>query len=626
MDASTYLDCQLRLASAALAVRGGAIVPELSRIAEELNAVASELLPSNILQQRLGLSDMAMHVVWTLTATMLDGSFRARIAEAVGSNRITADVIGRIAYEGSPRVAFFELGPTSPLRQLGVIERCDGGGPELHETQWAWTISRRIVAWLYGDTRVDPALPSCFLSGPVSLEELALAPGVASAARDAIKTNGVVIATGARGLGRRSVLVATAHECDLQVLEIDSRKLAKDAEVFAAIVRECKLLGAQPLVRDLDMLDRDDQQTLVDRLSAIEGTLFVTSRDRATALRWNRPVIEVPLAAPLSKDRASHWHRALAAGTESDARHLAAQYPIAPALVDRAAKSARARAQGRDLESRDIVAGVRSVLDDRLSGLARRLDVKQCWDDLVLADEHVNSLRELVARVRRRGMVYEEWGFGDKVGKGLGIAALFSGPPGTGKTMLASLVAKELDLEIYVADLSQLVSKYIGETEKHLAELFDAAEAAHAVLLFDEADSLFGKRTDVKSSNDRYANLETNYLLQRLESFTGICILTSNHESNIDPAFQRRLSLHLRLDLPDAEERSALWAAMIPKNAPAASIDFASLGRRFEMSGGYIKNAMIRAAFLAADEASPITDALLYKSAQAEYEAMGKLS
>jgi SpoVK/Ycf46/Vps4 family AAA+-type ATPase len=175
--------------------------------------------------------------------------------------------------------------------------------------------------------------------------------------------------------------------------------------------------------------------------------------------------------------------------------------------------------------------------------------------------------------------------------------------------------------------MAKVVSKFIGETERNLAALFDAAEAGHAILLFDEADSLFGKRTDVKSSNDRYANLETNYLLQRLESFTGICLLTSNHESNIDPAFQRRLSLHLRFQLPAEEERATLWRAMLPQAAPVAEdIDPGSLGRRYSMSGGYIRNAVLRAAFLAADEGSPITAAHLECAARIEYEGMGKIA
>jgi SpoVK/Ycf46/Vps4 family AAA+-type ATPase len=279
------------------------------------------------------------------------------------------------------------------------------------------------------------------------------------------------------------------------------------------------------------------------------------------------------------------------------------------------------------MEPEDIYAGVRAVLDDKLGDYARRVEVTQTWDDLVLPEDQMEQVQYLIARIRQRRTVYEQWGFAAKIGKGLGTSALFSGPPGTGKTMVAALIAKELGIELYQVDMAKITSKYIGETERNLAALFDAAEAGHAILLFDEADSLFGKRTEVKSSNDRYANLETNYLLQRLESFTGICLLTSNHESNIDPAFQRRLSLHVRFELPEAEERAALWQATLPAAAPVAEgVDFMKLAKKYEMSGGYIRNAALRAAFLAADEGSDITAAHLERAAKLEYEGMGKIA
>ncbi|MBA3817716.1 MAG: ATP-binding protein [Deltaproteobacteria bacterium] len=253
--------------------------------------------------------------------------------------------------------------------------------------------------------------------------------------------------------------------------------------------------------------------------------------------------------------------------------------------------------------------------------------MSQKWDDLVLPSYQLEAIVELRARIRGRAHVYEHWGFGDKVGRGLGVSALFSGPPGTGKTMVASLLASELGLELYQVDLGKVVSKYIGETEKNLASLFDAAEASCALLLFDEADSLFGKRTDVKSSNDRYANLETNYLLQRLESFSGVCLLTTNHESAIDEAFMRRLSMHLRFDMPDIEERERLWITMMPSSAPLDDgIDFNQLATRYVMSGGYIRNAALRAAFIAYEARSWITANILERAARREYEAMGKIA
>ena len=381
-----------------------------------------------------------------------------------------------------------------------------------------------------------------------------------AAAREAMKAKrAVIVASGAPGLGRRTLLAAAAREAGVDVLQIDAKRLAKDPGVLAkqlrTIARECKLLRRTPLVCNLEALaDEKDpgRVELVGTQLAVEldGPIFVTCGVQRPQTRWERPAIVIDVRAPSSAQRARLWCAALADASESDGDHLATQYPLAPALVEQAAHAATARAVGRRVTPEDIEAGVRSVLDDRLSSFARRVEVTQTWDDLVIPTEQQQSIIELIARIRRRRMVYEQWGFAAKVGKGLGVSALFSGPPGTGKTMVAALIARELGLELYQVDTGKLVSKWIGETERHLGELFDAAEAGHAILLFDEADSLFGKRTEVKSSNDRYANLETNYLLQRLESFTGICLLTSNHESSIDPAFQRRLSLHLRFDVP----------------------------------------------------------------------------
>jgi len=232
-----------------------------------------------------------------------------------------------------------------------------------------------------------------------------------------------------------------------------------------------------------------------------------------------------------------------------------------------------------------------------------------------------------MARIRERARVYETWGFAKKVGKGLGVSALFSGPPGTGKTMAAGLIAQDLGVEIYQVDLSKIVSKWIGETEKNLAMLFDAAEAGHAILLFDEADALFAKRTEVKSSNDRYANQEVNFLLQRMESFAGIVILTTNLDTAIDEAFLRRLSLRVQFPMPEPEERLKLWETLIPKTAPTqGDLRLEKLADHYVMSGGYIRNAVLRAAFLAASERRSIDSTHLSRAAHLEYEAMGKIT
>jgi SpoVK/Ycf46/Vps4 family AAA+-type ATPase len=238
----------------------------------------------------------------------------------------------------------------------------------------------------------------------------------------------------------------------------------------------------------------------------------------------------------------------------------------------------------------------------------------------------MDQARALVARVRHAHRVLEEWGFGGKLPRGIGVAALLSGPPGTGKTMLAGIIARELNLELYQVDLSKVVSKWVGETEKQLARIFEAADAGHALLLFDEADALFARRTEVKSAIDRYANLEVNYLLQRIESFGGMTILTTNLEASIDPALRRRLACHIAFWPPDVEERELLWRRMLTARAPTGEIDYVRLAEKFaEMTGANIRNAVLGAAFLAAAEESPITQPLLERAARGEYSAMGRV-
>jgi AAA+ superfamily predicted ATPase len=350
---------------------------------------------------------------------------------------------------------------------------------------------------------------------------------------------------------------------------------------------------------------------------------------------FDRGSVLVQLAAPSEAAREVLWRRFLPPeAPPAVARWAAERYRLTPGIIRSAATAATRRANEAcargglpaELTGPDLHDAVRGVLDAKLTTLGTRLAWRQTWDDLVLPDDAVDDIVEFVSRVRHRRLVYETWGMARKVAKGMGLSALFSGPPGTGKTMVAGLIAQELGLDLYQIDLSKVVSKWIGETEKNLGELFDAAEAGHALLLFDEADSLFAKRTQVNTSNDRYANLEVNYLLQRLEAFTGIVILTTNHDTTIDDAFRRRLSLRIEFAMPAPPERERIWRAMLTEGpALAPDLDLASLAHRFEMSGGYIRNAALRAAFLAANDGTPITMPHLLRAARAEYQAMGKV-
>ena len=229
-------------------------------------------------------------------------------------------------------------------------------------------------------------------------------------------------------------------------------------------------------------------------------------------------------------------------------------------------------------------------------------------------------------RIRERSRILERWGYARHLGLSRGVSALFSGAPGTGKTMAASVVSSELGLELFRVDLSAVVSKWVGETEKQLARIFDEADDAQALLLFDEADSLFGKRTEVRGAQDRYANLEVNYLLQRMEQFGGVSVLTTNQESGIDAALMRRLSVRIRFPEPDAEQREALWRALLPpETALGGDVDLRRLAETYEMTGGHIRNAIVRAAVAAAREGRPLVDKDLEVGAYREYVELGKV-
>jgi SpoVK/Ycf46/Vps4 family AAA+-type ATPase len=288
-------------------------------------------------------------------------------------------------------------------------------------------------------------------------------------------------------------------------------------------------------------------------------------------------------------------------------------------------------AQGADRVSDDaspaVEAYIRQTRDARLGQFARRVDRLASWSSVVFPPDILDSLRELVARVRHGRQVYETWGMNRTIATARGLTALFQGPPGTGKTLVAGVIARELGLDLYQVDLSKVMSKWIGETERNLSTIFDAAEDGQVVLLFDEADSLFAKRTEVRSSNDRYANLEVNYLLQRLDSFEGIAILTTNIGNSIDQAFKRRLSFRLSFPFPDEDTREQLWRAHLPPELPiAGTLTLDALARKYQLSGGYIRNACLRAAFLAAQDETSLHQRHLERAVALEFAELGKLS
>jgi len=404
------------------------------------------------------------------------------------------------------------------------------------------------------------------------------------------------------------------------------------------LLREAALADAVAVVINLEELEvgeaGDGRLRLVaQRLEQATVPVAIVAGREGCRLRTRRPSVRVAWNVPDLATRQELW-QALTGGVHED---LAQRFQIGAGAIERATASARARARGANeppavapLTTAELISGPRHNLADRMAGLAERVVVAQTWDDCVLPDDVHNQIVGLLGRAEQAHLVYEQWGYRSKLPRGTGLTAMFSGPPGTGKTMVAGLIANQLGRDLYQVDLSKISSKWIGETEKQLAKLFDAAEDGHAILLFDEADSLFGQRSsEMKSATDRYANLEVNYLLQRIESFHGIAILTTNLDGSIDKAFKRRLAAHVVFQLPEEPERAHLWQrAIAAEGAPLATdIEPRVLARQFpRMSGANIRNAALAAAFVAAaEQRQTIDQATLLIAARSEYLSMGNV-
>jgi hypothetical protein len=483
-------------------------------------------------------------------------------------------------------------------------------------------------------TRRLGALPFEDVVAPAELKQRVVA---ALASRDAAHPVRFVV-RGRRGSGRHTLIAALAHRVGRPIAEVDATRLPGGAHLAPALAAEmsrARFAGCLPVISGLDALgsDAEVRRQVETVLRRHTGPLAVRAApDSDLPLDPDRIDVVLP---PLSLvERTAVWKRALEMhGLElpGDAGWLAqltVRFRFGAGTITRIVAQVARRAAtspGRVAELIDEVA--RHHISGRLERVATRVTRLPDWDQVTLVDEMRDSVRELVGRMRHQRTVFEDWGFDRRITTARGLTALFYGPPGTGKTLVAGLIGRELDLDVWRIDLSRVMSKWVGETEKQLGEVFDAAEEGQVMLLFDEADSLFGKRSEVKSSNDRYANLETNYLLQRLDTFEGVAVLTTNLEGSIDPAFKRRLSMRMYFPFPDEELREQLWAAHVPPSVPCAGpLDFVELARRFPLSGGYIRNSALRAAFLAAQERRPMSQDHLIRAVELEYRELGKLS
>lgn len=463
------------------------------------------------------------------------------------------------------------------------------------------------------------------------------------------ETNGKhLVVFAPRGWGALTVARHMARKRGTPVLHFDFGKLPERTppEVALGVVRrEARLSGATLYIDGVETLPQGTAESLarVTRmLGSLEGEPYprVLRLGLSVSRALSNHLIEgaggLPVTLPsLDPDaRRDLWRRALEhheIDIGDSLVFLVRAYNLGVEQIDRAALLALGLARRRALDApqvtlADLQAACRQQSDHALRQIATAVTVSATWDDVVLDEDTVEAIREIVLFGKHQRKVLDTWGYGRSMSYGRALTALFSGPSGTGKTMMAGLIAQELGCELYRADLSQLVSKYIGETEERLSHLFDEADATGAALFFDEADSLFGKRTEVKSSTDRYANLEVNYLLQRIEQFSGVVILATNFAKSIDDAFQRRIRFKIEFHKPDEDQRLALWSVMIPRDAPREDeLGLSRLADRFDLTGGEIRNAVIRAAMYAADGDRPLSFQHLVKAVEQEYRNTGRL-
>jgi hypothetical protein len=454
-----------------------------------------------------------------------------------------------------------------------------------------------------------------------------------------------------------SVAAMSAARIGLQLFELRAPELLAIAaqspesltDTLRLVIRDARFYRAGLLLTNADALgDRapgpeEPRLALFAALAAIVPLAFLAGDDdaleaaarrslRGRQFRW----LELTLPAPTYERRLSAWEGALGSieGAPPIApaalADLAARHDLTAGQIRQAAASAVDLAHSRPsreaaLGPDDLRAGVRTQTRRTLGDLATRVTARHRWSDLVLSESSLGQLREICAHHTRRHTVLDVWGFGERLQRGLGSHALFCGPPGTGKTMAASILAEELDLELYRIDLSLVINKYIGETEKNLARVFREAASAPVILFFDEADALFAKRTKVEDSHDRYANLETGYLLQRIEDHPGITLLATNLSENLDQAFLRRMAFVIDFPFPDAASRRHILERLFPPAAPIGDdVDLAYLGERFQLAGGNLRNIALRAAFAAAERGEPIGMGHLLQAAKREYEKLGK--
>jgi ATP-dependent 26S proteasome regulatory subunit len=545
--------------------------------------------------------------------------------------------------------------PDAPLVRHQLVHLPADGGPgragllarPVHLDE---SLVRQLLGQSYVDVRIEPfariARPAVALAATALPEGMRIALAALLADRDRRPVR--LYLRGPAGADQERIAEAIATGLGVPLLSADVRDLPVPAAEFrtaaSLLCREALLRGAVLFLDGLDALHAEDRAPQWRALSqdlarlAIDVVLAGDAAWTGLVLVAGASAIDVATVrlppAEFATRRAA-WHEHMPAGSLPDIAldALAARFRLTPGQIAAAASSARAQTTLRSLETGapepvdldEVFDAARNQSTHNLGTLARKMEPHYAWDDIILPSDQVQQLHEICNQVMHRELVFGRWGFDRKLSLGKGLNVLFSGPPGTGKTMAAEVIAKELRLDLFKIDLSQVVSKYIGETEKNLNRIFSEARTTNAILFFDEADALFGKRSEVRDAHDRYANIEIAYLLQKMEEYDGVSILATNLRQNLDVAFSRRLNFTVDFPFPDECSRLLIWRSMWPSETPldpALDLDF--VARQFKLSGGSIKNVAIAAAFLAADQGTAVSTAHVLRATRREFQKMGR--
>ena len=605
----------------------------------KLDSAAAELSsPSafETLAKNLGLSIFEQKILLTCAGIELNSGFAALMTAVQGEKSQILPTIGTLLAL-FPEAHWSALGPDSPLRYWQLVEVIQGQ----YLTNSRLKIDERILHYLTGIYQPDERLAGLIV--PYAKKE-SLVPSHLQKAEKILKvldlsnTDGkinVIHITGDEMADNMAVANFSSQEKGLELRVISEFAIPSGPKEIAELSRLWNreaALEKVALFLDCEETDSNDAlrvKAITRFCESIDGLLFTGSPNWKPKLTKASAHIEVH--KPSSTEQRLLWEKII----ESKSLHanghigkLVTQFNLSATAIEKIGSSIYTDARESQKNIFDLTEDIiwekcRIHSRPRLDNLAQHIIPGANWEDLVLPEFQISVLKEIVKHVKYKAQVYENWGFGTKSNRGLGINALFAGESGTGKTMASEVLANELKLDLYRIDLSQVVNKYIGETEKNLKRIFDAAEEGGAILLFDEADALFGKRSDVKDSHDRYANIEVSYLLQRMENYRGLAILTTNMKNALDKAFIRRIRFIVQFPFPDSKQRSEIWKHIFPKETPTQNIDYEKLGR-LNIAGGNIRNIAMNAAFIAAEEKSIVQMSHIALAAKNEYAKIEK--